>query len=398
MTTDASRLARAADAEATAILTWWDAHAVRDDGTYVGEIAGDGTPRPDADQSLVVATRLLYTFSRAVNEGRAPVSRWQARLDPLYGALVDRYWDPEYLGFYWSVGAAGPPQDDRKHVYGHAFSLYALAEYATAARRREAVFLAQLVDRLLRRYAADPVHGGFYEVFTRTWASRPTEADPVAHGAAKTMNTHLHLLEAYARLYRLWPAPEVAQTLEQLLDILTRRMWDPVRRHFRLFFTADWHALDDRVSYGHDIEASWLLTDAAEALGDPAWIRAVHALVPAIADAVADEGLDSDGGLFYEGTQVGPVDRTKSWWPQAEACVGFVNAYQVTGDVRYLAKAEAVWQFIATTLVDPTGGEWWQAATAAGQPDRLLPKVSAWKGPYHNYRACAELTRRLGTA
>jgi mannobiose 2-epimerase len=392
---DVSRVAQAADAEATAILTWWDTHALQDDGTYVGEIAGDGTRHPTADQSLVVATRLLYTFSRAVNEGRAPVERWQARLGPLYAVLLNRYWDADYLGFYWSVGADGQPADDRKHVYGHAFALYALSEYAAASGLREAVLLAQLVDRLLRQYAADPEHGGFYEVFTRTWARRPTEADPVAHGAVKTMNTHLHLLEAYTRFYRLWPAPEVAHVLEQLLDILTRRMWDPAFRHFRLYFTADWRPLGQRVSYGHDIEASWLLTDAADALGDPAWIRAVHALVPAIVDAVAEEGLDRDGGLFYEGEGGTPVDRTKAWWPQAEACVGFVNAYQVTGAVRYLEQADAVWQFITSTLVDPAGGEWWQAATAAGQPDRTLPKVSAWKGPYHNYRACAELARRL---
>jgi cellobiose epimerase len=211
----------------------------------------------------------------------------------------------------------------------------------------------------------------------------------------KSMNNHLHVLEAYTNLCRVWREPRVESRLRELIDLFERCILDARSGHLHHFFDERWQVRSDTYTFGHDIEASWLLWEAAEVLGDTALLQRVRAVVLRIAEVVLKEGVDPDGGLCYEGKAGSVTDRRKECWPQAEAVVGFINAFQLSGDAKYLEAAHRVWDYIEQHLVDRVHGEWFWCINADGRPDPDLPKVSEWKGPYHGSRACLETLRRL---
>ena len=228
----------------------------------------------------------------------------------------------------------------------------------------------------------------------------PAEAARLATGSKtekKTMNTHLHLLEAYTSLYRSWQNEKLKQRLEELMRVFIDYIVDPQTYHFRLFFDEKWQPTGGVVSFGHDIEGSWLLCEAAEVLGDQQTISQMQQLAVKMAQAVYQAGLDTDGGLFYEGQDNKIINAEKHWWPQAEAVVGFLNAYQISKQPHFLLAAQQCWGFIENHIVDHQFGEWFWMAPKAGQPDPTAVKVSEWKCPYHNSRACLEAIRRLQT-
>jgi mannobiose 2-epimerase len=212
---------------------------------------------------------------------------------------------------------------------------------------------------------------------------------------AKSMNTHLHVLEAYTNLYRVWQEPLVKERLEGLLDIFTGHILDAKTHHFRLFFDEAWNSKSPVVSFGHDIEGSWLLCEAAEAVGGRARLSDMRGRAAAMADAVFREGLDSDGSLLYEGGPQGIIDTDRHWWPQAEAVVGFINAYAVTGEERYWNAAMGAWEYINGHIIDKKRGEWFWRISREGVPYGTEFKVSEWKCPYHNSRMCLEGVYRL---
>jgi mannobiose 2-epimerase len=209
------------------------------------------------------------------------------------------------------------------------------------------------------------------------------------------MNNHLHVLEAYTNLYRVWPEPCVAERLRELAEIFLTGILDAHTKHLHHFFDEQWNVRSDTYTFGHDIEASWLLCEAAAELGDAALLKRVRVVAVQMAEAVFNEGLGADGALCYEGKDGKIVDAGHECWPQAEALVGFLNAFEISGDGRFLAAALRVWNYTQQNLVDRVHGEWFWRINPDGQPDQKLPKVSEWKGPYHATRACLETMRRL---
>jgi mannobiose 2-epimerase len=211
----------------------------------------------------------------------------------------------------------------------------------------------------------------------------------------KSMNTHLHLLEAYATLLRYHEDTTVRLRLRELIEICLKYIVHPATHHFILFFDEQWHPRSDVISFGHDIEGSWLLCEAAQILGDPGVLRRVREAAVKMAQAVYDQGLDTDGGLLYEADTTGIIDDDKHWWPQAEAVVGFLNAYELTGRQHFMDAAERSWAFIEHHIVDHEFGEWFWLVSRAGVPDASKDKVGPWKCPYHNSRTCFEVMERL---
>jgi mannobiose 2-epimerase len=217
----------------------------------------------------------------------------------------------------------------------------------------------------------------------------------------KSMNTHLHVMEAYTNLLRAWPDPELQAKQKALLEVTMDHIVDSATGHFKLFFDNQWNSLTDHISFGHDIEGSWLLVEAAQVLGDAALLDRARSLSLKMARAVYEQALDQDGSLFYEANSKGVlVDPNKHWWAQAEAVVGFYNAYQLSGDQRFLYQAYRVWEYIEEKIVDKVHGEWHAKLRPNGTPytaqeDGDACLVGPWKCPYHNSRVCLEMLERL---
>ncbi len=375
------------------ILPYWLAHTVDErDGGFVGRILPDGHVVPDAPKGSILNARILWSFAAASRALPDPAYHGAARRAHDY--LQAHFWDPRHGGVYWMLDHRGQPLDERKHVYAQAFAVYALSEYASATGESAGLDRAKELFRLIEAHAADAVHGGYREAFGRDWTPvddvRLSDKDAPER---RSLNTHLHLLEAYTGLYRAWPDRGLRERLQALLELFLSTFHDPVRSHFRLFFDEDWTVRSHDVSYGHDIETSWLILEAADALEAPALRARTRTIALAVAAATRREGLDADGGLFNDGGPAGPRPGEKHWWPQAEAMVGFVSAYRETGDEAYLEAAAGVWKFVKRRILDLEHGEWRWGMRADGTPTDD-DKVGPWKCPYHNVRACLEVVKR----
>jgi mannobiose 2-epimerase len=380
------------------ILPFWMAHAVnRATGTFHGLLNNDLIPDPRAERGALLTSRILWTYARALRQYGD--GAYGAMAGFAYEDLMTRHHDAAHGGFYWSTNPDRTIRHDRKQVYGQAFAIYALAEYHAATGAPEPLEHAIRVFHLLEQHARERGHGGYREAFARDWSPiadmRLSEVD---QNDPKSQNTMLHVMEAYTRLLDLWPDPALRSALRDLVEVMLTRILDPRTHHLGLFFTDDWRRTSDRISYGHDIEAAWLLTRAAEALADPVLARRVRSVSLRIADVTLAEGTDHDGAIFNLGSPGGVVDTTREWWPQAEAVVGFVDAWQLSGDPRYLAAAAHTWQFIERNLIDRRTGDWYRGVTRAGEVLLGFEKVGFWKCPYHNGRMGLEIVARLGRA
>lgn len=366
-------------------------------GGFFGLIHNDLTIEKDAPRGVIQVTRILWAFSHACrvldNPGLLPTAEWA------WNTLRSHFLDKTHGGLYWMVAADGAPLDRRRFIYAQAFGIYAFAEYALATGSRVALAEALALFDLLETHAWDGARGGYVEACTPEWRhDQGQRIDEVNGPVAWSMNTHLHLMEAYTTLLRATRLANeqsnvVAEALQRTLLILLRRIVQP-GGHFGLQFDADWHPLDDRISYGHDIEGSWLLVEAAQVLGNASLLDEAHAVALQLARQTLAKGVDADGGLFNEGLPAGPTDMEKDWWPQAEAMVGFLNAFQLSGEEPFLQAALASWRFIQKYIVDRAYGEWFWGVTRDGQPLNKQ-KSGPWKGPYHNGRACLETMRRI---
>lgn len=377
------------------ILPFWLRHAVDSrQGGIVGELDLDLAPRPEAERGALLTSRVLWTFSAAFRAKPDPAYRRMA--DYAYADLIQRFHDSRHGGFYWSIAPDGSVLRDRKQVYGQAFAIYALSEYAAATGTAAALETARATFELLESRARDRRLGGYFEAFARDWSpiadQRLSDLDL---NSPKSQNTMLHVMEAYSNLARAGGNPAVARALADCVEIMLERVYDRRTGHLGLFFTEDWRPWDGRVSYGHDIEAAWLLARAAEVLGDPKLRARVDAVALAIADLTLKAAVDADGALLYAGDATGVHDFNKEWWPQAEAVIGFLEAARLSGEARHLKAALGVWQFIDSRLVDRVQGEWHRATDRAGKPLLKEPKISFWKCPYHNGRMCLEAPTRL---
>ena len=367
-------------------------------GGFYGRIDGYGNLHPEADKGAVLNTRILWTFSAAARQtGDLP---YRAVADRAYQYLMQYFLDEAEGGVFWMLDFRGQPVEPKKQVYAQAFAVYALSEYYLLTGQPEALQQAQEIFWLIEQYSRDKVKGGYFEAFSRDW-SPLTDLRLSAKDAneAKTMNTHLHVLEAYTTLFRAAPDPEVRQALQSLVVLFLETFLDPKTAHLHLFFDENWVLKSDKISFGHDIETAWLLHQAAETLGDPILIERARAAALRIADRTLAVGFDPENhGLWNEADTHGLTDRNKEWWTQAEAIVGFLEAWEISGDVRYADAAVRSWDFIEQHLLDQERGEWFWGLHADGSPDREQDKAGPWKCPYHNGRAFLEVMRRLGGA
>lgn len=362
-------------------------------GGFIGAIDSQGRVDPEAGKGAVLHARILWTFSVAARLLDSASCRQMA--DRAYDYLVEHFWDPEHGGIYWMLDAHGCPTHPKKQVYAQAFAIYALAEYHRATKRPESVNRARQLFELLERYAHDGTYGGYTEAFGREWGPLADvslgDNDP---NERKSMNTSLHVLEAYTNLYRVWSDEAVANRLGEMIEVFLHRILDRDTHHLHCFFDEAWTPRSNRVSYGHDIEASWLLGEAAE-VGAPALRAEVESVAVPMADAVLREGVGAAHGIVNEAEGTTVVDADRHWWPQAEALVGFVNAYQCSGDERFVEAAHRTWAFIEDWMLDRTYGEWYFRVSEQGEPYSSDNKVGPWKGPYHTARACFEVLRRV---
>ncbi|HVN79774.1 MAG TPA: AGE family epimerase/isomerase, partial [Terriglobia bacterium] len=315
----------------------------------------------------------------------------------------EKMWDKERGGYYFVVSREGHVIDSTKQLNPMSYVMEGLAEYALAfndaGARREALDLFDAIDR----HTHDNEHGGYRIAFTADWDwLKDYEPGPNASGSygRKSYDWHLGLVEAFATLYDVTGDTRVRSRLTELLDLFVGKIIDAEQGYGRFYFTDDWKVADrdgdsKECEYGLDLEASWLLVQAADRIGrnrDAAIQRASLALV----DHVLRDGFDKQhGGVYRTGPATGPAgNQDMGWWQQAEALVAFLNAYQISGNGKYWQAFELEAQFIMDHFADHEYGEWYTSVFKDGRID--TEKVGPWKAPYHVTRACLEVISRLG--
>ena len=377
------------------ILPWWMRVAPdRDLGGFHGHITHLNQAVRGAGKGAVLHARVLWTFSAAYRMYGHPGYLETARRACDY--ILGHFLDDTYGGVYWELEPDGRVRSSRKQIYALAFTLYGLVEYHLASGEDHPLQMAGELYTVMEDHAFDGEHNGYTEAFSREWGDledlRLSEKD---ENVSKTMNTHLHILEAYANLYRVWKDPGLERSLENLIRLFPERFVDREHSRLNLFFDQEWKLRSHLVSYGHDIECSWLLHEAAVILGKPELVAETGSLAVKMAQASL-AGLAGDGGLFYEfDPESHELDTDRHWWPQAEALVGYFNAYQLSGREDFLDRALGSWTFIREHLIDREYGEWYWSVDARGTPQTGREKAGFWKCPYHNGRACMELIRRI---
>ena len=377
-------------------LPFWCGPALdrKNDG-WMAWLSNDLKPDRKQPKGLIVNARILWAFSAAYRAQANPLHKQMA--ERAFDFVMNKFWDAQNGGAFWRLNDAGKVIDDSKKIYGQSFYIYALTEFHRAFGNESALSRAKELFELIERHAHDVKFGGYIEVCRRDWSEAGAEArlSDKDMNEKKSMNNHLHILEAYTNLYRVWREPHVAERLRELVEIFLTRILDARTKHLHHFFDEQWIVRSDTYTFGHDIEASWLLCETAEELGDKYLLQRVQAFAVQMAEIAFNEGLGVDGALCYEGRDGKIIDPGHECWPQAEAVIGFLNAFEISGDGKFLAAAVRVWNYIENNLVDRVHGEWFWRINPDGKPDAKLPKVSEWKGPYHVTRACLETMRRL---
>ena len=360
--------------------------------TFIGVIDRNEIPQPDAALGVVLISRILWTFSSAYQD--YPTAIYQKMADEAYRILTENFWDKESGGVYWTVKPNGEVEDSSKQFYAQSFAIYGLSEYARTFNHKQSKELAVSLLMLMERFAFDPEFGGYFEAKAANWTDPSRDfITPAGDNTKKSMNTHLHVLEAYTNLYRVYPDQELKEKIVHILDMFTRHIINPENHHFHLFFDTDWSVQSTAISYGHDIEGSWLLWEAAEVIHDKQIMEKLKPVLVNMAYAVGHAAIDPSGGLYNE-SDGDHWDKNFHWWPQSEAVVGFYNAWQLTGDPRFLQWCKGTWEFIKKHQVDHVNGEW---HSLIGLDLKVISssKVSPWKCPYHNGRMCLEMIRRI---
>lgn len=382
------------ETELSLILDWWMHHmADEQNGGFYAGVSNDNLP-DGTEKGVVLNSRILWTFAAVHNFSPRPEYLQFAKR--AFGFIEKNFVDYRYGGVFWSVDAKGKMKDGKKQIYGLSFCIYGLSEYYKATADHTALIIAKDLYNSIEQYSFDEKFGGYIEAFTREWYDagdlRLSDKDD---NERKTMNTHLHIIEAYANLYSVWPDEGLRQKIEGLLGYFDKYIFNYETHHLNLFMDDEWNVRSSLVSFGHDIEAAWLLQECAEAIQHVVYTGHFKKLAIMLADAAA-KGIDAkDGGLWYE---YEPKDdhwiKEKHWWPQAEAMVGFFNAYQLSGDEKYLGNSLNAFDFVKKHIKDKEKGEWFWGIEEDGTVIKK-DKAGFWKCPYHNGRACLELIKRI---
>jgi mannobiose 2-epimerase len=378
--------------ELVSILNYWETYGPdKDKGGFYGRVKSDNKPDPDADRSVVLTGRILWTFSLATRLLKD--HKYLTLADRAYQQLVKYFIDPQHGGVYWSVKADGTPAETKKQIYGNAFAMYGLSEYFRVTNYPPALEKAKSLFYLIEKHAFDAENGGYREALARDWSS--TEDYLLSKSPwIKSMNTHLHLVEAYTNLYSVWPDKKLKMQTAAMLDTILTHIVNPETNSMRLFFDQQWKPKNDVISFGHDIEASWLLYETAEILQDKKLLTRTRQQSILMARA-ATKGLAGDGALNYEyDPESRHMQTDRSWWVAAEQTVGFYNAFELTKDAQFKLKAKKSWDYVVDKFIDHDQGEWFGTVKENGTPING-DKINFWKCPYHNARACAEMWRRV---
>ena len=421
------------------ILHFWMTQMVdEENGGFYGRMDNSGTVHPEAEKGAILNARILWAFSAAhrvlgnldsldnlENLDRLDSPDYASMARRTYEYFVSHFIDWEYGGVYWSLDSKGQPLDTKKQFYAIGFAIYGLSEYARATGDREALDYALQLFDCIEEHAFDHKYNGYIEACTREWGEiadmRLSELDA---NYPKSQNTHLHIIEPYTNLLRclkelhaqescdyvpvlgsvlpigisvpVETMVRVEGALRNLIDIFTDRILNPETHHLDLFFEMDWtRGAGHLESYGHDIECSWLMHEAALVLGDPQVLAKVEPIVREVAEA-SEKGLRPDGSMIHEANlDTGHQDDDLHWWVQAENVVGWYNIYQHFGDEEALEKAFRCWTYIKQNLIDYEHGEWYWSRHADGSLNTTDDKAGFWKCPYHNSRMCLEVIERV---
>ncbi len=390
------------------ILSFWMKYAPEKKGHgFYGAVDRQGRPVAGAVKTSVLNARILWTFAgAALTSGK---EEYAAMAEKAFEVVTRDFADKEYGGYFMSLDAGNRPHDTIKHTYAQAFVLYALSKYYEL---RPSPALLQEINTyfgFLEEKTKDPEYPGYIEAFTRRWEPLP-ENRMADNNEPRSMNTHLHVLEAYAAYYDVTKDEQAGERLREMLTLFMEKIIRP-SGHLGIFFDKNFSETEASkaiCSFGHDIEASWLLQEAAEISGDREIAEKMKALSVKMLDTVDRVGVDKDGGLFLESTRHGSHLRTnKHWWPQAETLIAFMNGFELTGDPKYWEKLKLSWDFVDRHLIDHRHGEWFTKLNRLGEPYLTEPeddpspyyrndwKIDPWKAPYHNGRAMMELIKRI---
>lgn len=388
------------------ILSFWLTMIDEEHEGFYGQMRGDGTLVKTANKGGILNARILWAFSAAYRVTKRPEYLVAATRAKDY--ILKYFIDPIYGGTFWELDYMGNPVDTKKQFYAIGFTIYGLSEYSRATGDEESLKVALQLYDVIEEYSLDSVYNGYIEACTRQWGKiadmRLSELDA---NYPKSQNTHLHIIEPYANLYRVLKDKyayeavtlRVENSLRNLIDIFCDKILNPETHHLDLFFDMDWtRGAGWLESYGHDIECSWLMHEAALVLGDKEVLEKVEPIVKLVAQA-SEKGVNTDGSMTHEANlDTGHIDADRHWWVQAEAVVGFFNIYQHFNDDAALQKAQNCWTYIKDNLIDYANGEWYWSRDPERNINRKDDKAGFWKCPYHNSRMCLELIERINLA
>lgn len=375
------------------LIPFWQKMKDEENGGFYGYLGYDLKLDKKAVKGCILNSRILWFFSNAYMVLEDPKLLESA--SHAFQFLKEHCLDQKYGGVFWSLTYKGEPEDTTKHTYNQAFAIYALSSYYDASKDIEALEIARELYQLIETKCKDEY--GYLEAFTREFL--PEENDKLSENgviAEKTMNTLLHVFEAYTELYRVTKDEKVAAQIRFMMDIIADKVYNYQIGRQEVFFDRTWNSLIDLYSYGHDIETAWLVDRGLEVLNDKAYTEKLSKITREITDNIYKRAY-IDHSLVNE-AENGVVDTTRVWWVQAEAVVGFLNGYQKQGKEEYLQASKDIWEYIKKYFIDKRqGSEWFWSVREDHTPDEK-PIVEPWKCPYHNGRMCFEVIRRTQNA